>query len=127
MWLSLFRVNGKKKASKLSPPVRHYLIDQFKLAPEYVDTLKCLESAQREDGRSLRIIQIFSPAMVSECLPKLRIPDDFQRHPEFVLYEGYVDERSVVHLSDRTRLSRSLGYLDWDDDLPERKVKTVWF
>lgn len=127
MRLNLWYATRKNKANKLPKSIRRCLIDQFNVLPEHLGALRCFEVKKRIDGKQVRNIQVFCPAMALERRLVLESPSDLERHPEFLLYEGQINEDGSIYLSDRIWPSRRSGDYDSDDAVPEKKLKTLWF
>jgi hypothetical protein len=98
MHLSLWH---KSEAKKIPKPVHEYMKHRFHFLPEYLDTLKCFEYSSQVNGKSVRRLRIFSPAGAQEQHLEINSNLDLERHPELLLYEGYIDYQGNAYVADR--------------------------
>jgi hypothetical protein len=91
----------RSEAKKLPKPVQEYMKHRFHFLPEYLDTLKCFEYSSQVNGKSVRRLRIFSPARAQEQHFIINSNLDLERHPDLLLYEGYIDNRENAYVADR--------------------------
>jgi hypothetical protein len=74
---------------------------RFDFLPEYLDTLRCFECDTLRNGSQMRCVLIFSPYLAHRQHIAIRVDADLEKHPEVLLYEGYIDAQDGVHIEDR--------------------------
>ena len=93
-WLS----GQEPRPGELSDNVRGALFIQFKLQ-DRTGQLRCAQRASRLEGRQIRHIRIFDPALVEPgSLPILRF-EDLDSYPKAVLFHGHIEKHGPVHLT----------------------------
>ena len=94
-----FRHNGE--ARRLPKPIQEYMKHRFLLLPEYLGLLRCFEFQGEVHDKQVRRISIFSPEGAREKQVSIKTREDLEKHPELLLFEGYVDKLGNAYAADR--------------------------
>lgn len=77
-----------------------HLVTVLKVDPDYLGHLKCVEQMNFEGETLVKLIRIFNP-MAVEKTTKIKSFVSLDKHPELILYEGYMEIESgkvyIVH------------------------------
>jgi hypothetical protein len=90
----------KSQIKKLTRPVQEFMIRQFNLPIEYLDVLRCLEIGEAAKRKGFCV---FSPAKAREYRLTIRTRADLGKHPEMILFKGYIDREGTIKINDRRR------------------------
>ena len=101
MWSLL---GGTPKPAKLSEKIQKTLFVQFGLSREKVDGLRAAQMPAKLNGRPIRHIKIFDPALLGSESPSIRRYEDLEANPGVILFEGYIEKYGSAHLNE-TRTS----------------------
>jgi hypothetical protein len=93
--------NGK---GQLPADVRDYLTKEFKLLPEDIKELRCIERPESFGLSARRFIRIFDAAKAREQGIVISKSRDLDRHPDLVLYYGRLGKRGVSYLKREQRV-----------------------
>ena len=86
------------EAGELSLKVKEALFIQFGVQ-DRIAQLRCAQRASRLDGRPIRHIRIFDPALFEPGAPSIRRFEDLDSHPNVVLFHGYLEKNGPGHLT----------------------------
>jgi len=86
---------------RVPEPVLHYMKRRFMLPTPYASSLRCFETEGNHQGERVTKLRIFSPAMAGRFGLTMKVISDLDRHPEVLLFEGYIDRGGRVYVADR--------------------------
>jgi hypothetical protein len=101
----LTRSNGVAMPSS----VQMVLQSQYNLDREAMRSLRCKERDGNFAGRPVRYIRIYDPSQYTGRGKRIRGYHDLDRNKEGILFEGYVDKKGYVYISDRRPGNGSIG------------------
>ena len=109
-----------RKVTSLSPPptytngssrwpenVLPYLENKFHLLPKEMLHLQCTRYQRKRNGMSMDFIRIFDRERAFEQGVNVRKYRDLDRHPQLVLFEGFILKNGTVHLHKKTLIEAS--------------------
>ncbi|MBC8275248.1 MAG: hypothetical protein H8E40_09810 [Chloroflexi bacterium] len=86
---------------KLPKPISDEIRRRFRMLPEYLDTLRCFEFTGTVNGKQVKRIRIFSPILVKQQNITITDLSDLEKHPNMLLFEGYIDREGETYVADR--------------------------
>ena len=89
------------EAKRLPKAIHDYMRHRFTLLSEYLELLRCFEYLGQVNGKQVKRISIFSPDKAQEKQLLIRTRQDLEKHPEMLLYEGYIDSQGNAYVADR--------------------------
>lgn len=101
--MHLFFWDKNKKVSinkKLPKYVHNHIQYTFEQSDTDLNDLRCLEYNEPNDKKVHKYIRVYSQSLLRRSGVSLHSFTDLDKHPEVLLYKGYVDRNGVVHLED---------------------------
>lgn len=82
---------------------------RFGVLPEYLENLRCFEFEGAVIDEKVKRYRIYSPTKARQQ-HKITIAglSDLEKHPDMLLYEGYIDKEGKAYVADRRKSSLSL-------------------
>ena len=87
------------EAGELSEKVRESLFIQFGMSQVRISQLRCAQRGSRLEGRQIRQIRIFDPALFERGSPPIQKFEELDRYPKAVLFHGHIEKQGPVHLT----------------------------
>jgi hypothetical protein len=91
----------RSEVRRLPKAIQDYMRHRFILLPEYLELLRCFEHDGQVNGKQVKRISIFSPDKAQEKQILIRTRQDLEKHPDMLLYEGYIDSYGNAYVADR--------------------------
>ncbi|MCX6012258.1 MAG: hypothetical protein NTV30_02360 [Chloroflexi bacterium] len=96
-WDKNKKINIHKRLPKY---IQNYIQQRFEQYETGLDDLRCIEYDEQNDEKSRKLIRIYSQSLVKKSGFSVHCCEDLDKHPEVLLYKGYVDVNGTVHMED---------------------------
>jgi len=103
----LSRNNRPKTLPKI---VEEFMTKEFNLSPIYLKDLRYFENTTFIDDRQLKEMRITSRNLLRQTNLKIKEYVDLDNHPDLVLYDGYIEDGSKIHINDKRVVSYSFNH-----------------
>ncbi|HEY33602.1 MAG TPA: hypothetical protein G4O10_10945 [Dehalococcoidia bacterium] len=98
--------NGHSR--KLPRPIHDFMRRRFGVLPEYLENLRCFEfEGVVNDDKKVKRYRIYSPTKAQQQKIDITALFDLERHPDMLLYEGYIDKEGRAYVADRRSFLQS--------------------
>ena len=102
----LFKSRKTSEITRIPEPVQDYMRHRFLLLPKYIDMLRCFECDGVVQDNNVRFLRVFNPRIARERGISVKTGSDLEKHPDMLLFEGYIDCQSRVYMADRRGIAR---------------------
>jgi len=97
--------NGHSK--KLPRPIHDFMRRRFGVLPEYLENLRCFEFEDAVNDKKVKRYRIYSPTKAQQHKITIAGMSDLEKHPDMLLYEGYIDKERRAYVADRRSFLRT--------------------
>ena len=91
----------KTEIKKVPESLKEYMRERFMLRPEYIDGLRCFEQEGTFYEEAVTQVRIFNLVWAKKLGLSIRDGSDLERHPEVLVFDGYINRAGKVRIVDR--------------------------